>query len=329
MLRKVLTTALLLTAGTIAFAMVTDRRADLREASAEARFPPMGEFVDVGGAKIHVVVKGSGPDLVVIHGASGNVRDMEAALGAHLTDRYRVFFVDRPGHGWSDRLGADYERPFTTQAETLAEQAKALSAAVTKLGAKDPIVLGHSYGGAVAMAWGLDQPASALVVVSGAILPWPGDIDVTYRLLGSSLGGGIIAPLASAFIPETYVANAANNAFRPQSAPPDYITKTAVPLATRITTLRANNRMVKSLRPEIVEQSKRYDALTMPIELLHGTADKTVYLTVHAGPLSEKLENAHLTALDGIGHMPHHIVPDMIAAAVDRAAARVADQPSG
>ncbi len=329
MRKKVLTAFLFLTAGAIAFAMFTDRRADLREAAAETRFPPSGEFVDVGGAKIHVTVKGTGPDLVLIHGASGNIRDMELALGDHLTDRYRVFFVDRPGHGWSDRLNASYERPFTTRAESLAEQAAALSQAVTKLGAKDPIVLGHSYGGAVAMAWGLDHPASALVIVSGVILPWPGDIDFTYRLIGSPLGGGLIAPLASAYIPDAYVARAANGAFRPQSAPPDYVTQTAVPLATRITTLRANNRMVKSLRPEIVEQSKRYDELQMPIELLHGTADKTVYLTVHAGPLSERMENAHLTPLEGIGHMPHHIVPEQISAAVDRAAKRSSELPSG
>jgi len=329
MRRKVLTSALLLTAGLFAFAMFTDRRADLREAEAEARFPPLGEFVDVGGAKIHVVVKGQGPDLVLIHGASGNVRDMEMALGDQLTDRYRVFFVDRPGHGWSDRLSSAYERSFSTQAESLAEQAQALSEAVTKLGAKDPIVLGHSYGGAVAMAWGLDHPASALVIVSGAILPWPGDIDFTYRLLGSKLGGGIVAPIASAFIPDEYVAKAANGAFRPQSAPANYTVQTAVPLATRITTLRANNRMVKSLRAQVVEQSKRYDALKMPIELLHGTEDKTVYLTVHAGPLSERMDNAHLTPLEGIGHMPHHIVPNDISDAVDRAAKRASIFPSG
>ncbi|MDA8587124.1 alpha/beta hydrolase [Rhodobacteraceae bacterium] len=329
MRKKVLTFVLLLAAGIVAFAMFTDRRADLREASAEARFPAMGEFVDVNGVKIHVRIKGEGPDLVLIHGASGNIRDMELALGDHLTDRYRVFFVDRPGHGWSDRLSSDYERPFTTQAETLAEQASALSQAVTKLGAKDPIVLGHSYGAAVAMAWGLDHPASALVIVSGAILPWPGNIDFTYRLLGSSLGGGLIAPLASTYIPDSYVSNAVNHAFRPQSAPPDYIIKSGVPLATRIITLRANNRMVNTLRPEIVEQSKRYDELTMPIEILHGTEDKTVYLTIHAEPLAERLDNAHLTPLKGIGHMPHHIVPEAISDAVDRAEERVAKRPSG
>ena len=80
--------------------------------------------------------------------------------------------------------------------------------------------------------------------------------------------------------------------------------------------------MVQTLRPEVVEQSARYDTLTLPIEILHGTEDETVYLSVHAAPLAQQLDNAHLTPLEGIGHMPHHVVPDDIVAAIDRAAAR-------
>ena len=320
MSHPVLTTFLLLAAGAIALGIVTDRRADFREAQAEARYPPVGELVDVDGRKVHVVVKGEGPDLVLIHGASGNIRDMELALGRHLTDRYRVFFVDRPGHGWTERFGHD--RTFTTKAESPAEQAAILSRAVTQLGAENPIVLGHSYGGAVAMAWALDHPASALVIVSGVTLPWPGEIDITYRVLGSTLGSALLAPLVSAFLPDTYIAQTANAAFQPQSAPPDYVRQSAVPLATRTQTLRANNRMVKSLRPHVVDQSRRYDELTLPIELLHGTADTSVYLTVHSEPLAERLDNATLTVLDGIGHMTHHVSADEISAAVDRAAQR-------
>ena len=320
MRRAMLTASLLSAAALVAFGLFTDRRADLREAGIEARFPPQGELVEVDGRKVHVLVKGEGPDLVLIHGASGNIRDMEMALGRHLTDRYRVFFVDRPGHGWTERFGHDHA--FTAKAESPAEQARILSQAVTKLGAENPIVLGHSYGGAVAMAWGLDHPASALVIVAGVTLPWPGDIDITYRLLGSPLGSALLAPLVSAYIPRGYVSDAANSAFAPQSAPSNYLAQSAVPLAIRTRTLRANNRMVKTLRPHVVEQSARYDELTLPIELLHGTADTSVYLTVHSGPLSERLDNAKLTVLDGIGHMPHHTSPGEIAAAVDRAASR-------
>ena len=322
MVRRMLIGVLVIAVLVIGLSIITDRRADLREAATEARYPPLGELVMVDGRAVHVLVKGEGPDLVVIHGASGNVRDMEAALGDELTKRYRVFFVDRPGHGWTERLGPEYEKAFTTKAESPAEQAHVLSQAVTQLGAENPIVLGHSYGGAVAMAWGLDQPASALVILAGVTMPWPGEIDITYRVLGSRLGSAILAPLVSAFLPDSYVANAANGAFFPQKPPNDYVNRTAAHLALRIEALRANNRMVNSLLPNVIEQSQRYEELSLPIELLHGDADQSVRIEVHSGPLSEKHSLAKLTVLDGIGHMPHHSAPIEVGRAVDRALKR-------
>ncbi|MEO0991041.1 MAG: alpha/beta hydrolase, partial [Pseudomonadota bacterium] len=49
--------------------------ASWRETAAERAYPPTGEFVDVDGVRIHVHVEGEGPDLVILHGASGNTRD--------------------------------------------------------------------------------------------------------------------------------------------------------------------------------------------------------------------------------------------------------------
>ncbi len=183
-------------------------------------------------------------------------------------------------------------------------------------------MLGHSFGGAVAMAWAPEEPAAAIVVISGVTLPWPGSIDFSYQLLGSALGGAALAPVASAFVHEDYVRKILGTAFKPQTPPPDYYTLGGVPLATRTRALRANSRQVRALRPFVVEQSARYGEIDLPVEILHGTADKTVYLEVHAKPLAAMLSDAELTILDGVGHMPHHIVPDDIVAAVERAAAR-------
>ena len=110
--------------------------------------------IEVGKARVHAHVAGTGPDLVLIHGASGNVRDFTFALVGLLTARYRVIAFDRPGLGWSDDLGRDGLSPLV--------QADLLRAAAAQLGVRRPIVLGHSYGGAVAMAWALrDPPAPA------------------------------------------------------------------------------------------------------------------------------------------------------------------------
>ena len=197
-----------------------------------------------------------------------------------------------------------------------------LSAAVGQLGAENPIVMGHSFGGAVAMAWALDHPHAATVILSGVTLPWPGGINYTYRILGSPLGGAVVAPLASAFVTEGYAKGAANGTFVPQSAPENYFANAGIPLAVRITSLRATNQQVNTLRPYVVTQSKRYAEITTPIEILHGTADKTVYASIHAEPLAETMANVHYTPLEGLGHMPHYVVPEDVTAAIDRAAQR-------
>ncbi|SMX22303.1 haloalkane dehalogenase [Boseongicola aestuarii] len=319
--RPVLTGFLIASAIIIAFAICTDRRADLREAEIEARYPPTGQMVKVDGRMVHVIVRGAGPDLVLIHGAGSNARDMALALADCLEDRYRLFIPDRPGHGWTDREPA-LKGAFNTQAESPADQAALLAAAVKQLGATNPIVAGHSFGGAVAMAWALDHPHAATVIISGVTLPWPGEVNVTYRLLGSSVGSAIIAPVATAFITKDYVRSAANGTFTPQSAPETYYETAGIPLAIRTASLRANNQQVNTLRPYIVEQSKRYDTITTPIEIVHGTNDTTVFASIHAEPLAARMDNVHFTPLPGLGHMPHYVVPDGVTAAIDRAAAR-------
>ena len=321
MRRTLLTTALIALAATVAFALFTDRRADLREAAIEARYPPAGQIVRVDGRDVHVIVKGEGPDLVLIHGAGSNARDMEHALADKLAETYRLFIVDRPGHGWTQRNSA-LSGPFNAQSESPIEQARLLSEAVQELGAENPIVMGHSFGGAVAMAWALEQPHAATVIVSGVTLPWPGDVNITYRILGTKIGGALVAPLVSAFISEDYVRSAANSTFTPQPAPTNYSENAAIPLTVRIATLRANNQQVNTLRPLVVEQSQHYDRITTPIEIVHGTADKTVFAEIHAEPLANRMDNVVFTPLDGIGHMPHYVVPGDVIAAIDRAAAR-------
>ena len=77
-------------------ALFVTNRAATREAAAMASHPPSGQFVTINGSKIHYVTKGQGPDVILIHGALGNLRDMTFDLQGKLTDRYRVTAFDRP-----------------------------------------------------------------------------------------------------------------------------------------------------------------------------------------------------------------------------------------
>lgn len=297
-------------------AVATLWRVSARRAAAEAAYPPEGQFVEVDGHPVHYVQRGNGPDLVLIHGASGNTRDMTFSLVDKLATDFRVTVFDRPGMGYTPRLAA--------QGVRVADQARLLSGASEALGLQSPVVAGQSFGGAIAMAWAVHHPerASAIVSIAGATHPWKGDLDRLYITLSRPVIGPILAHLIGAWIPEDYVRGQVDGVFTPQDAPPGYDEYIGLGLVTRPATLRANAQQRTDLREELRVQSLAYLNITLPIEILHGTADDIVGLKIHAEPLERDAPNAALTRLPGIGHMPHHVAQDAVIAAIHRAAQR-------
>lgn len=296
----------------LGLAGATHWRATVRAAAAEAAFPPTGDFVTVEGLRLHYEIKGQGPDLVMIHGASGSLRDLTFSLRDRLTDRFRVIVIDRPGLGHSDAL------PETS----LLAQARAIKAAMAALGVTEPIVLGQSYGGAVALAWALDGGPRALVLVGAPSLPWPGKLDIWYRMTSTRIGRALLVPLAAAFVPQSYVSSATKAVFAPDPVPAGYEDHLGGALALRRDALAANAAQVNALRADLVGMEPLYPALDLPVELIHGTDDSIVPLDIHSGPLSRLLPDATLTVIDGAGHMPHHSHADAVIAAILSAALR-------
>lgn len=305
-----------------------------REAEAAAAFPAMGQLVPVETGVIHAEMilpvpsgapspsgpaLGHGRDVVLIHGASGNTRDFTFALGGALAAvGYRVTAFDRPGLGWSSDMGLAGIPP--------AGQARAIAQAARSLGITAPIVLGQSYGASVALAWALDagdilQP-SALVLVSGASLPWEGGLGMRYDLLSSRIGLAAALPLATAFTTQSRIAREIAAIFAPEPVPPGYAAHIGAELTLRRAVMRVNLLQVARLKPHLQAMAPRYPDLRMPVEMVHGTADMIVPPQIHAAPLLQILPGAALDMIDGAGHMPHHTRPDRVIAAIARAANR-------
>lgn len=300
-------------------------KARAHETRAEATWPPRGQFVTVDGTRVHAVVMGpeagEAPDLVLIHGASGNTRDLTFDLAPTLAGAYRVIVLDRPGLGHSDRIGRG--------GATITEQAALLQSAAAALGAERPIVLGHSYGGAVALAWAVTRPdaLSALVSVAGAAKPWESALPFLYQILSNPVLGPLAAPVLTAYVPDSYVKNAVAEIFAPQQPPDGYLFHVGPGLTLRRETLRENALQRAGLLSEIEALHTRYDEIGVPVEIVHGTADTTVGLSIHARPLANQVSGAELTVLEGIGHMPHHAAHPEVIAAIDRAAMRAGLRP--
>lgn len=299
-------------AAAAALAGATFWRAQARAARATRAHPPEGRLITLpGGRRLHAVVRGQGPDLVLIHGASGSSRDMTFALVDRLAPAFRVIAVDRPGLGHSD--------PLPHGDASLVGQVAAIRAACASLGATNPLLVGQSYGDSVALAWALEHPAAALVTLSAPSLPWPGSLDPWYRLTARPVGRAL---LAAARVPEAYVRRLTDHVFAPGHAPPGYLAHLGTDLTLRRSQLLANTAQINALRPQLVAMEPHYPGLTLPIEMVHGTADSTVPLTIHSGPLALRLATATLTVIDGAGHMPHHSHPEVVLDAIHRAAAR-------
>ena len=136
--------------------------------SRRTRPAPPGDFVVAGGVRVHYVRCGAGRPLIYVHGAKGSVYDFTLSIGGRLAERYTALAMDRPGSGFSARPARGANSP---QA-----QAAVLRAAAAELGLERPILIGHSLGAAVALAWALDAPGevAAVVTLGGYVLPLGG-----------------------------------------------------------------------------------------------------------------------------------------------------------
>jgi pimeloyl-ACP methyl ester carboxylesterase len=295
------------------------RLAESREESWEASHPTVGRLIEIDGRQVHVLEagqpRGRAPEIVLIHGANGNLRDFSFDLVDRLAPDWRVIAVDRPGLGWSDSWGeADSDPRF---------QARVLRRVAAELGVERPVVLGHSYGGAVALAWALEAEAdtAALVLLSPASHPWPGDLGLWYRINETPLGRAgraLIAALTPTALAERVVADV----FDPDPMPPGYAEHFGTGLALRRGSQEVNTRQVNALLDHVTEMHRDYSELTLPIEVVHGTADTIVGLHLHSARLADDVASVNLTVIEAGGHMPHHTHPDVVLGAVDRAARR-------
>ncbi len=269
------------------------------------------EVVPVDGVPIRLARAGRGRPVCLIHGASGNLNDMTFRLAPALSDRYDVIAVDRPGHGLSG-VPAGGEVSIRVQAALLRR-------ALDAIGVEHPILVGHSYGGAVALAWAVDAPGtvSALVLLASPSQVWEGGLGLTNDLLANPLVGPALAGAIPRLVTPGFADRTLASVFAPQAAPPGYLEHLDLGLVLQPASLRENARQLVALKEELRPMIPAYPGLAMPLEIVHGDADRTVGLDIHSRPLAAQLPHARLTVLPGIGHMLHQVATTQVVARID------------
>lgn len=237
------------------------------------------------------------------------------------SERYCVIVFDRPGYGYS-------ERPRSTIWNAEA-QAKLLHAALQKIGADQPIILGHSWGALVAMAMGLDFPQSvrSLILMSGYYYP-TARADVPY---GSQPAIPIIGDLMRHTIMPlmfrmTWPLMLRKKLFAPAPVP-EHFKRFPPWMALRPSQLRATGAELALVIPEVVKLRKRYHDLTLPLFIVAGSEDRMVYFHKHSARLYAQIPGCDLRLVKGSGHMLHHLEPDQVMEVIEAAANAGGDGP--
>lgn len=307
-----------------------------RASNALRRYPPIGAIERVAGLAIHVLDRpGPTPDapaIVLIHGASGNVRDFDFGFIERLCERFRVLALDRPGQGHSDRGPARRDAAAGLDPRVLgapwdpSTQAALLREAVRARGVERPIVLGQSLGAASALAWAVDAPerCAGVLALAGVSQAWPGTAGRLYEIASTPVMNVVASNLIAAGARERWIIRQIDRIFRPQTAPDGYGEAIGVDLGLRASAIRANAEDVARLKPLLRIQASKYPFLAVPAAAVHGTQDTIVPASIHAQPFAASSAQVELTLLDGIGHMPHHSAREDVLAAIHRLADRAA-----
>lgn len=278
------------------------------------RAPMVGRYVDADGVRLHVLELGprdsDKPSVVLIHGASANLRDMLISLGEPLAADRRVLIVDRPGRGYSERPKDGWR---------LDVQARLIHAAVKACGIDKPIIVGQSLGGAVALSYALafQDEMSGLALLAPVSHEWPGDVAWHNAAAGMPIVGFVLRRFVIPVYGRLAAKSGLKQSFAPNDAPENYYDRAGLGLLFRSEDFKSNAEDLANLKAEIRAQQGCYGALTLPVVIITGEADKTVSPSIHSERLAREIDGARLVLLPDTGHALHHAETEAIIAAID------------
>ena len=131
--------------------------------------------INVKDLEINYVQYGQGDDIVLLHGWGQNIAMMRP-LGDCFSDRFRITILDLPGFGESEEPKEKWN---------IQKYSEMLEEFLEKLKIKKPIIIGHSFGGRLAIRYSADHPITKLVLFGSPCIRIKEELPITVKILKS------------------------------------------------------------------------------------------------------------------------------------------------
>jgi pimeloyl-ACP methyl ester carboxylesterase len=253
------------------------------------------KYITFNGARIRYAVIGAGPTVVLLHGLGGFLETWGLNM-IPLSDHYKVYALDLPGHGLSDKLEGCYIPDCATGF---------LTNIMDKLGIERATLIGHSLGGAISINTAANFPnrVDKLVLVSSAGLSRK--VPTSYRLLSMPLLGKFTIMLAGKYL--------LNRGMRNLFHKLDYVSTDirSLVMASPYKPLKAEDLLgiarhnvgIGGLRQHSLMIDKLPSIRTQTL-FIHGARDK-VFPLEHVNKSFSLVPNAIVKLFNYCGHLPH------------------------
>ncbi|HEX6590190.1 MAG TPA: alpha/beta hydrolase [Longimicrobiales bacterium] len=283
-------------------------------ADAERRYPPAGEFLTADGVRLHYVARGAGVPVVLLHGAAGTLHDFDYVV-EQLARDFRVVVFDRPGHGYSDALPA--------ARDTADVQSRILYDALAQLGVERPVLVGYSWGAALALRYAFDHAdeTGALVLLGGTTHVGTAPRNLLYWILRTPGAADALLSLGLVPIGRPYIGVPLAKVFAPDSAPRDYLER-ARAMWVRPAPVRAMTRDFHGLADALRDLRPRYPELRVPAVVVAGDRDRLVDHERNSLAFAREAPDTEMILVPGAGHGLPQVRPDAVIEAIRRAVAK-------
>lgn len=270
---------------------------------------PTGTFAELAGHRVHLQEQaGDGTPVVLLHGLPGTAADFDAVV-ERLPGRHTIA-IDRPGYGHSDGGYHDLDAQLQT-----------IEALLDARGADEAILVGHSYGGTLSLAFAARHPerVERLVLVAAAAAGHGSKaIQTAQARLVQGLSLPVVQPLADATFSQAMrtlsAEQGAKEAFDPDPVDPAYEQRLlSVTMQHEDLDALAGERLAGD---DVIDELQADDLarIDVPAVVIQGRDDRSV--SERTGrEIAAALARAELHLVPG-GHMVPSVHPEEVVAGI-------------